>query len=171
MTWISSGMKDWSMNPQPRISKVSNKTAENTLSLHTHAHSTTPAVWSSLCSVQLISFASHWQDPIQRPQWLDESRPGCMPQEDFWDQWISSPISVRLGGSNFCSEQDFWPRSLFGSIYGRHVATAKSKPRHEFSLCVHSPSKPHQPKKRFITIVVSIDEMAVIWTLSTWHFE
>lgn len=61
--------------------------------------------------------------------------------------------------------------SLFGSIYGRHVATAKSKPRHEFSLCTHCPSKPHQPKKRFITIVVSIDEMAVIWTLSTWHFE
>lgn len=65
---------------------------------------------------------------------------------DFWDQWISPSISVCLRGSSFWSEHDFWPRSLFGSIYGRHVATTKSDPRLQFSLCIHCPSEPHQPK-------------------------
>lgn len=84
---------------------------------------------------------------------------------DFWDQWISASISVWLRGSSFWSEHDFWPRSLFGSIYGRHVATAKSNPRLEFSVCIQYPSEPHQPVGFITLYLIQLWVMLMYWLL------
>ena len=91
--------------PDYASAKISNKPAENTLSLHAHAHPAPPLVWNSLCSVRLISTASHWWALIQWPQWLDESRPGCMP----WGiSWISESLLLSLYGTEAPAFERAW---------------------------------------------------------------
>lgn len=158
-TWVTAGMKEWSVNPPSCISKVSNKPAEKHYKPAPSRNSPSSVEPFVFCETDQLRKPLMGSDPAATVAGWEQAR--LHATGDFWDQWISPSISVWLGGSSFWSEYEFWPRSLFGSIYGRHVATAKSKPRHESSLCVHCPREPHQPK-----YLIQLWFIVMYWLLS-----
>lgn len=169
MTWLytrcRADMKQRSVNPRCCISRVSNKPAEATLSLRTHAQTTNP-VRSSLCSVSLIGSVSHRWAPIQEPQWLDESRPGSVPRG-------ISGISESLLLSPFGSS--FWIRAWILAVVLIWLDLRAPPTDHKFKMQTwfRSPrtvSKRAASPKVLKTIVVYIDILALICTHRAWHF-
>lgn len=124
--------------------QVSNKTAEKILSLHTHARPT-PTEQFVFCETDQLC------EPLMGPYPASTvagwERTKLHATGDFWDQWISPSILVQAWRLQFLEWAQSLAGSLFGPIYGRHVATAKSKPRREFCLSANTVRvQPHHPK-------------------------